>query len=270
MKKICCINDMPGVGKIALSAMLPILSAKGISVTCLPTALVSNTLDFGEFEILDTTDYMDKTIEVWNHLGFQFDCIATGFMVNPRQIELVERLISYQKHHDVLVVVDPIFADEGKLYNGMNEANVEIMRQLSAKADVLIPNLTEACFLTRFDLKENSFDELKELIDQCRLLGAKSVVITSAKADGQDCVVGYDHTQKSYFQLNFDWVDVRFPGTGDIFSSVLIAETLNGRHLKEAVAQAMDTVFRIIVDNQKKEEKFSGVDIERFIAEGKL
>ena len=73
MKKVCCVNDMPGIGKIALSAMIPILSAKGLDVSSLPTALVSNTLDFGKFEILDTTDYMEKTVDVWNELDFHFD-----------------------------------------------------------------------------------------------------------------------------------------------------------------------------------------------------
>mgnify|MGYP002519770875 CR=1 FL=1 len=87
MKKICCVNDMPGVGKIALSAMSPILSINGIDVSYLPTALVSNTLDFGKFNILDTSDYMNKTVDIWNELGFKFDCISTGFMINSKQIE---------------------------------------------------------------------------------------------------------------------------------------------------------------------------------------
>ena len=158
MKKICCVNDMPGVGKIALSAMIPILSAKGISVTTLPTALVSNTLDFGLFEILDTTDYMNKTVEIWNRLGFKYDCICTGFMVNPNQIKIVKQLISNQDRKDLIVVVDPIMGDEGKLYNGMNEVNVQIMKELSALADILIPNFTEATYLVdKFKDKTNLY-----------------------------------------------------------------------------------------------------------------
>ena len=121
MKKLCCVNDMPGVGKIALSAMIPILSAKGIDVASLPTALVSNTLDFGKFDILDTTDYMNKTVDIWHDLGFRFDCISTGFMVSPKQIEIVEKLIHHQNKEELLVVVDPIMGDEGRLYNGMTE-----------------------------------------------------------------------------------------------------------------------------------------------------
>lgn len=271
-KKICCVNDMPGVGKIALSAMIPILSARGVSVTCLPTALVSNTLDYGKFEILDTSDYMDKTIDIWHGLGFRFDCISTGFMVDPRQVEIVERLIRNQDKEDLLVVVDPIMGDEGKLYNGMSEVNVSIMRELSGLADILIPNFTEACFLTGSTCGSGDLtpQQADELLARCRGLGARSVVITSAKVQGQDCVIGYDHKLDRTFRLDFELIDVRFPGTGDIFSAVLTAEMLNGAALQDAVRRAMDTVSALIRDNLDREDKFAGVDIEKFIADGRL
>ncbi|MBQ2698315.1 MAG: pyridoxamine kinase [Firmicutes bacterium] len=270
-KKICCVNDMPGVGKVALAAMLPILSAKGINVSCLPTALVSNTLDFGKFDILDTSDYMERTIEIWHQLGFRFDCIATGFMVNPRQIAIVEKLIEQQPVEDMLVFVDPIMGDEGKLYNGMSNENVAIMRQLSGYADVLIPNYTEACLLTGTPYAGNMTEaQAEELLGRCRGLGAKSVVITSAVVDGANCVIGYDARQKAGFRIGFELIDVRFPGTGDIFSAVLIADVLNGETLQDATAHAMKAVRDIIADNSHKAEKFYGVDIEKFISEGKL
>lgn len=272
MQKICCVNDMPGVGKIALSAMIPILSAKGIDVASLPTALVSNTLDFGKFDILDTTDYMEKTVDIWHELGFRFDCISTGFMVNPRQIDIVEKLINNQKKEDLLVVVDPIMGDEGKLYNGMTEKNVAIMRRLSSYADILIPNYTEACFLVNHFYEGDTLtkEQANDLLGRVRDLGAKSVVITSASVDAQNCVIGYDHTKDSVFRIVFDLIDVRFPGTGDIFSAVLISDVLNGDSLEKATSHAMQTVRDIIKDNLDKKEKFFGVDIERYLSEGKL
>lgn len=271
-KKICCVNDMPGVGKIALSAMIPILSAKGIDIATLPTALVSNTLDFGKFDILDTTDYMDKTVDIWNDLGFKFDCISTGFMVNPKQIEIVERLINNQDKENLLVVVDPIMGDEGKLYNGMNETNVEIMRKLSSYADILIPNYTEACYLVNVSCKSESLTTLEaiDLLESVRKLGTKSVVITSAFVEGKNCVMGYDHTFDKSFMIPFELVDVRFPGTGDIFSAVLMSDVLNGQCLEKACEHAMNMIREIILDNLDKKEKFYGVDIERYISEGKL
>ena len=272
MKKICCVNDMPGVGKIALSAMIPILSAKGIDVASLPTALVSNTLDFGKFDILDTTDYMSKTVDIWHDLGFRFDCISTGFMVNPKQIEIVEKLIHNQNQEDLLVVVDPIMGDEGKLYNGMTQTNVSIMRKLSAYADILIPNYTEACFLVDHFYRGETLseEEAQDLLSRVRELGARSVVITSANVNGLHCVLGYDHTKEETFTIEFELIDVRFPGTGDIFSAVLISDVLNGHSLEYATAHAMQAVRDIIRDNLDKKEKFFGVDIERYISEGKL
>ena len=272
MKKICCVNDMPGVGKVALYAMIPILSAKGIDVASLPTALVSNTLDFGKFDILDTTDYMEKTVDIWHDLGFRFDCISTGFLVSPKQINIVERLINNQDTDNLLVVVDPIMGDEGKLYNGMTDNNVAIMRKLSSYADILIPNFTEACFLTnRFYGRDTlSQDEADELIERVRQLGGKSVVITSTSVNGENCVIGYDHTKDENFKIGFELIDVRFPGTGDIFSAVLVRDVLNGESLYDATKHAMETVRIIIIDNLDKKEKFFGVDIERYISEGKL
>lgn len=272
MKKICCVNDMPGVGKIALSAMIPILSAKGIDVACLPTALVSNTLDFGKFDILDTSDYMEKAVDIWHELDFRFDCISTGFMVNPKQIGIVEKLIANQDPEKLTVIVDPIMGDEGKLYNGMNDQNVAILRELSSHADILIPNYTEACFLTNHFCAGNTLtmEQADDLLDRCRALGAKSVVITSASVDGVNCVIGYDHKTGERFKLDFELIDVRFPGTGDIFSAVLISDVLNNLPLREATAHAMQVVSTIILDNLSKGEKFFGVDIERFLCEGKL
>lgn len=272
MKRICCINDMPGVGKIALGAMIPILSAKGINIASLPTALVSNTLDFGKFDILDTTDYMEKTVDIWHDLGFQFDCISTGFMVNPKQIDIIEKLINNQEKDNLLVVVDPIMGDEGKLYNGMTDNNVAIMRRLSSYADILIPNFTEACFLVNhfYESETMTEEQAGDLLNRCRMLGAKSVVITSASVDGQDCVVGYDHKKAESFKIPFDLIDVRFPGTGDIFSAVLISDVMNGASLYEATSHAMQVVRDIILDNLDKKEKFFGVDIEKYISEGKL
>lgn len=244
MKKICCVNDMPGVGKIALSAMLPILSEKGIDVSCLPTALVSNPLNLGKFHILDTTDYMEKTVDIWDSLGFRFDCIATGFMVNPRQVRITQKLILNQGDTDPLVVVDPIMGDKGRLYNGMDKTNVEIMRKLCGYADILIPNFTESCFLTdcRFEDPSLTKEQANELLNQCRSLGAKSVVITSAFVNGKNCVIGYDHRRKETFEIGFERIDVPFLGTGDIFSGVLIADTLSGSDLYSATAHAMQVV----------------------------
>ena len=106
-KNILIINDMPGYGKVALAAMLPILSNFGHSVYNLPTALVSNTLDYGKFTILDTTEYMKKSISVWKDLGFSFDCITTGFLASAEQVDIIREFIDSQRKEDLLVMTTP-------------------------------------------------------------------------------------------------------------------------------------------------------------------
>ena len=181
-------------------------------------------------------------------------------------------MINNQDTDKLLVVVDPIMGDEGKLYNGMTDNNVAIMRKLSSYADILIPNFTEACFLTNWFYSGDTLSQCEsdELIERVRQLGCKSVVITSASVEGENCVIGYDHTKDEKFKIGFELIDVRFPGTGDIFSAVLVSDVLNGECLYTATQHAMETVSNIIIDNLDKNEKFYGVDIERYISEGKL
>ena len=266
-KNILLINDLPGYGKVALSAMLPILSKMGYSLYNLPTALVSNTLDYGKFEILDTTSYMENTIKVWNELGFQFDCISTGFILSSKQVDIITNYIKSQNHPNLLVVVDPIMGDDGKLYNGITNETVVHMKELSSYADILIPNYTEAAFIADLFTDKSSLtkSEINALIDKLVSQGSKSVVITSIieKDSNNHFVCGYDDKSKSYFYLSYDYIPVRFPGTGDIFSAVMIGELLKETSLELSVKKAMDIVARLIEKNIDSQDKFKGIFIEK-------
>ncbi len=266
-KNILLINDLPGYGKVALSAMLPILSKMGYSLYNLPTALVSNTLDYGKFEILDTTSYMENTITVWNELGFQFDCISTGFILSSKQVDIITNYIKSQNNPNLLVVVDPIMGDDGKLYNGITNETVVHMKELSSYADILIPNYTEAAFIADLFTDKSSLtkSEINALIDKLVSQGSKSVVITSIieKDSNNHFVCGYDDKSKSYFYLSYDYIPVRFPGTGDIFSAVMIGELLKETSLELSVKKAMDIVARLIEKNIDSQDKFKGIFIEK-------
>ena len=266
-KNILLINDLPGYGKVALSAMLPILSKMGYSLYNLPTALVSNTLDYGKFEILDTTSYMENTIKVWNELGFQFDCISTGFILSSKQVDIITNYIKSQNNPNLLVVVDPIMGDDGKLYNGITHETVAHMKELSSYADILIPNYTEAAFIADLFTDKSSLtkSEINALIDKLVSQGSKSVVITSIieKDSNNHFVCGYDDKSKSYFYLSYDYIPVRFPGTGDIFSAVMVGELLKETSLELSVKKAMDIVARLIEKNIDSQDKFKGIFIEK-------
>lgn len=266
-KDILLINDLPGVGKVALSAMMPIVSSLGFRVHNLPTAIVSNTLDYGLFEIMDMTDYMEKTIDIWNKLNFKFDCICTGFINSDPQVELIEKIIKDNKEKSPIVMVDPIMGDDGKLYLGLSENVVKNMRKMCSMADIVTPNLTEASFILYDEMKNTALtkEEIKEYIDEFREIGSKSVVITSVqhKDDNNYYIEGYSHFEDEYFSIPYDYINVRFPGTGDVFSAVLITKFLKGLTLKESCKAASDFVRKAMEKDEKiVVDKRMGMNIE--------
>ena len=257
-KNILIINDMPGYGKVALAAMLPILSNFGHSVYNLPTALVSNTLDYGKFTILDTTEYMKKSISVWKDLGFSFDCITTGFLASAEQVDIIREFIDSQRKEDLLVMTDPIME------------TVANMRRLIGVADVIVPNLTEATFLTGRYVGQESLTqaEAKEVVDGLLSFGPRSVVVTSSveSETGSHVVWGYNHKNGSYFTIPYEFIKVHFPGTGDMFSAVLVGELLNGKPLESAVRRAMDVLETLILLERDESEKNKGIRIEKYLS----
>lgn len=276
-KRIVLFNDLPGYGKVALAAMVPLFSRMGHFPYQVPTAVVSNTLDFGKFRIQDMTDYMRDTIKVWDELGFDSDCICTGFVLSEEQVELIGDYIRSRKprideiqnvNNGRLVMVDPIMADGGKLYNGIGMERVAAMRKLVSYSDVMVPNMTEAGFLTGIcpSRERASASELRELVDGLHKLSGKSVVITSAQDSETDehLVCGYDHKSGQYFRVPFTFLPVRVAGSGDIFSTVMTGKLLNGESLEAAVREAVRVLTTLIQENQSHLDEYKGILIERY------
>lgn len=266
MKKLLLVNDLAGYGKVALSAMIPVLSHMKYETYNLPTAIVSNTLDYGKFDILDTSTYMKNTIQVWKELNFEFDAISTGFIVSQEQTKLLIDLCKEKAAKGTKIFVDPIMGDDGKLYNGVSIETIDLMRELISVADYIVPNYTEASYLANVEYQKEgcSLEQMHEVIDQLRKLGAKSVVITSAKIKEKqrNSVVGYNHLEDNYFEIEYDEIPVRFPGTGDIFSSVFMGKIMDGDALQDATKKAMNVVKKMIELNQNNQDKYKGIPIE--------
>lgn len=267
---IVLINDRPGYSRVALSAMTPVLYHMGYGILNLPTALVSNTLDYGEFAILDTTDYMKECIKVWKKLNFNINSIATGFVISEEQIGIIEEVININRSYNPYVMVDPIMADNGILYNGIEEDRISIMRNLISKADLTIPNITEAYLLleNRFNkVLVDSKNDLKDLIDGIREKGSKSVVITSVKdKNGNYYIAGYDHYYKEYFKMPYNKIDVNYPGTGDIFSAIVLSYVLKNRRLSEATKIASDFIYNCILESEENNaDRKEGINLELYI-----
>lgn len=266
-KQILLINDMAGYGKVATAAMLPILSYFGFPTYNLPTALVSNTLDYGKFNILETTDYIQGVFPVWKELGFTFDAIATGFIASERQAGIISNYCKEQSASGTVIFVDPIMGDEGRLYNGVTPATIQSMREMAAVAHLIFPNYTEACHLTDtpYCAEGVSLAEGKALVDKLCALGSSSVLITSIPVDGQMAVIGYNETTGQHFLLPYHEIPVRFPGTGDIFSAILIAHVLRGVPLKQSTRKAMDALTELITLNRDNADKYKGIPVEKYL-----
>lgn len=268
-KHILLINDLPGYGKVALAAMNPLLSGMGYYTIQLPTALVSNTLDYGKFQIQDTTEYMAETLKVWQQLGIDPDCICTGFLLSVHQAKLISEYIeSRPKNKERLILVDPIMGDGGHLYNGVTEEQVQAMKHLISYSDVMVPNLTEASYLTGIEpgKEERTKKELRLLIDRLHEISGKSVVITSAanQETNTHMVCGYDHKIDQYFQVSYEEIPVRVPGSGDIFSAVLVGRLLKGLPLEESVTVAVTALARLISEAKDHLSEFKGIQVEQY------
>ena len=274
-KELLIINDMCGYGKVATVAMLPVLSYLGIPTFNLPTAIVSNNLEYGKFNLLDTTEYMKGVFPVWKELGFSFGAIATGFIASEKQAEIVADYCSEQAQLGTTIFVDPIMGDEGKLYNGVTPSTILSMRRMVSVAHLIVPNYTEACYLTDtpYTNEPISLQEAYGLIDKLRRIGSRSVIITSMTIEQTSdnvgytkAVVGYNAASEEYFTLPYHEIPVRFPGTGDIFSSVLFGNLLKGVSLEASTQKAMDVVAQMIFLSQHQEDKFRGIPIEKYLS----
>ena len=270
---VLLISDQAGYGKLALSAMYPVLSYMGYQLYNLPTALVSNAFQYGRYEILDTTHYMRGTLRIWRELGFRFDAVATGFVASGEQAELVAEFARGQKKKGAVIFTDPIMGDDGALYSGLPSGMMDYMKTLVSVSDFVVPNYTEAALLTGMPWRREgaTSSEIEEIISRLRDLGARSVAVTSAIVDGRNVIEGYDAETRLRFTVPLQWIPVVFPGTGDIFLSVLMGRILKGHDIREAAANAAEVIARMIGADSSQKDKLRGLPIERhlhFLDEG--
>lgn len=272
-KKVLLINDQPGHGKVAIPAMAPVLIRKRYEVFSLPTVIVSNTFNYGKFATIDTTAYMKEAVNIWKELGFTFDAVSTGYIANDSQAEFISDYCRELSQKGTAILVDPIMADNGKLYNSITEKRVEIMKKMVSVADYLIPNVTEACFLTGTPYSEEGYSE-KELFDMAEALhrlGAKSVAITSALLRESSCagddkmsraVVGYDSETGKCFLERYDEIPLKINGSGDTFAAMVLSEILEGIPFKKTVSDATRKVRELILKNIDIAKEYNGLPME--------
>lgn len=266
-QNILLVSDVVGMGTIASTAMSPVLAYMGFSTYNLPTSLVSNNFGYGQYAMLDTTEYLRQTFPIWEKLGFGFSAIATGFIPSAEQAELVSKFCAAQAASGARVFVDPIMGDLGEIYNGLPSDIVEYMRKMLGVADLCFPNYTEACFLTDTPYKEEgvSLAEARRMLDAIRAFGARSVLVTSMKVDGEPAVAGYNAADGKYFIINYEELPLFFSGTGDLFSAILIGHILKGEGLEPATRKAVDGVYNLIRLNKDAGDPYKGIPVEKYL-----
>lgn len=242
MKRIVTIQDISCVGKCSLTVALPIISAMGVETAILPTAVLSTHTMFSGFSVKDLTDQIVPIEEHWKKEQFSFDAIYTGYLGSYEQISLVSKFFDEFKTDSNLIVVDPVMADNGKLYPAFDEAYAKENAKLCAKADLIVPNLTEASFLTGLPYK-TEYDQkyILELLDALAQLGPKYVALTGVSFEKEKIgVMGLNTETTEYFEYYTEHVPVSYHGTGDIFSSVVVGALTRGKSLPEAFRIACD------------------------------
>lgn len=251
MKKVAAIHDISCYGRAALATIIPILSAMGNQVCPLPTAVLSTHTDgFGKPAIRGLSDFIYDTKNHWKRLKLDFQCIYSGYLANPSQVEFVEDFIKDFKEEETLVVIDPVMGDNGKLYNGMDEKMIEEMRGLIKNADIITPNITEATFLLGKKYKENlNKEEIKDYLIGLSKLGPKVSIITSVPSiKGGDYIdtVLYDREENMFYTYSHKKIDAFYCGTGDAFASILIGWILRGESIEGALGKACNFISEAI------------------------
>lgn len=270
-KKIAVINDISGYGRCSLTVAIPILSAMGIQACPVPTAILSNHTEFPVYFFDDYTEKMRDYIQKWKELGLEFDGIASGFLGSAEQIEIVLEFVAAFRNETTHIFIDPVMGDHGRLYATYTEEMCEEMKQLVSYADIVTPNVTEACFLTGTPYKATGWTR-KELLNMAMMLqmmGAKSVVITGVREGSFYTNVVLEQGSQEASFVKVKSAGNQRPGTGDVFSSVLSGAVLGGKSLKEATEMAARFVRDCITKSDKLEIPHSnGVCFEEIL--GKL
>ena len=268
MKRILTVQDISCVGKCSLTVALPIISAMGVEASILPTAVLSTHTMFRNFTCKDLTDQIKPITNHWKQENMAFSAIYTGYLASMEQIDLMKDLFREFRTADNFVFVDPAMADNGKLYAAFDESFAKHMATLCAEADVIVPNITEACFMTGTEYRE-IYDEayVKDLLKKLTDLGAGLAILTGVAFEpGKTGVMGYERDAASVVYYCHDKLPVSYHGTGDIFSSTCVGAMARGMGWQDAVRIAADfTAECIRVTLQDPAEPWYGVNFEHAI-----
>ncbi len=243
-KRVAAIHDISCFGRCSLTVALPILSAAGIETSIIPTAVLStHTGGFTGYTFKDLTEDILPIAEHWKSLGLTFEAIYTGYLGSYSQLDIVSHIFDMFKEKDSMILVDPVMGDNGRLYTAFDEDFPKGMVKLCEKADVIVPNITEAALLLGEDYREGPYttEYIEGLFTRLSGCGAKKIVLTGVYLqEGQMGAAAYDCGRKEVSYYFREKIPGMYHGTGDVFSSVLLSGLLNDQSMEESLKLAVD------------------------------
>lgn len=268
--RLAMINDIAGFGRCSTTVSLPVISVMKVQVCPVPTSVLSNHLGFPLCHFDDYTSHMRDYIKVWSELGLTFDGLYCGFLGNEEQIDIVREFV--EMFRPPLFLLDPVMGDHGRAYSSITETHVQKMKELLPLADIITPNITEACLLTGTPWKDGEWT-MQELSGLCEKLASlclkdsvsASIVITGIRQGNS--LVNFLWDDGVYTTVSTPIAGASRPGTGDIFASILAADAVRGETLLSSVQKAANFVGLCIAGSEKAGTPVQeGVVFEKYLA----
>lgn len=271
-RRIAAIHDISGVGKCALTVALPIVSASGIECCAIPTAVLStHTGGFKNFYFKDLTESILPIAEHWQNEGFEFDAIYSGYLGSMEQVDILLECVSKLKGENTLVVVDPVMGDNGRMYQTFSPEFPFKMRELCAHADIITPNITEACLMVgqEYHAPPYTKEYIENLLLRLSEICSGTVVLTGASlSHGMQGAAAYNKVDKKMYFASAPRIEGMFHGTGDVFASVFVSAMVLGKGIERALKIAVDFTCRAIENTkQNLPELWYGVNFEGVLPE---
>ena len=258
MKRVLSVQDLSCLGKCSLTVALPVLSAMGCAATALPTTLLSTHTAFPKPYRRSLTDDIKRICDHWKSIGAEFETVSTGYLADPMQVEAVRHVLD--AFPNALHIVDPVMGDHGRLYSAITPAHVDAMAKLCRRADVILPNVTEAALLTGLPYRETADPGYyRQLLAGMEKYGAKAVILTGVSLE-ENKLGCFGKDENGEFSCQNEKVDRLCHGTGDLFAAVVAGAMTRGKTAREAAALAAEFTRRV-VENTPASTPF-GVEFE--------
>ena len=261
MKRIVTIQDFSCVGKCSLTSALPVISAAGVEACGIPTALLSNHTGFDTFYSRDLTEELTPIGAGLKRENITFDAIYTGYIASIHQMQLISDFID-EFGDDALIFVDPVMGDNGRIYSGLSADYPEHIRKLCGRADILAPNVTEACLLLNREYSHDiSRGEIEQMLVELFSLCGKYAFITGVREGGNIGAVGYDGSE--FHSCFMPHEDIVCAGTGDILSAAFLGAVMRGADFNKALDIAVSFTYEAVrITENDPERRFYGVQFE--------